>query len=142
MNARPDGIGLNGPLVGSNKSLIFSMDTDNCVAPPIPFVYCFCLQNLRRHMCCRAIKTKLIGVAASDYQCLYLCFSSNVTLFAGPMQSSKFGSNRRIWSGKFFYRKKEVKNFNSVWFKFLRYQQKTFLRFQIWGTFDEDENYL
>ena len=36
-----------------------SMDTDNRVAPPITFVYCFCLQNLRRHMCCRAIKTKL-----------------------------------------------------------------------------------
>ena len=48
-----------------------SMDTDNRVAPPIPFVYWFCLQNLRRHMCCRAIKTKLIGVAASAYQCLY-----------------------------------------------------------------------
>ena len=46
------------------------MDTDNRVAPPIPLVYWFCLQNLRRHMCCRAIKTKLIGVAASGYQCL------------------------------------------------------------------------
>ena len=48
------------------------MDYDNRVAPPIPFVYRFCLQNLRCHMCCRAIKTKLIGVAASAYQCLLL----------------------------------------------------------------------
>ena len=46
------------------------MDTDNHVAPPIQFVYCFCLHNLQRHMCSRAIKTKLIGVAASTYQCL------------------------------------------------------------------------
>ena len=46
------------------------MGTDNRIAPPIPFVYCFCLQKLRRHMCCREIKTKLIGVAASTYQCL------------------------------------------------------------------------
>ena len=33
------------------------MDTDNRVAPPIPLFYWFCLQNLRRHMCCRAIDT-------------------------------------------------------------------------------------
>ena len=46
------------------------MDTDNRVALPIPFVYWFCLQNLQCHMCCRVIKTKLIGVAASAYQCL------------------------------------------------------------------------
>ena len=26
--------------------------------PPITFVYCFGLQNLRHHMCCRAIKIK------------------------------------------------------------------------------------
>ena len=51
------------------------MDTDNRVAPPIPLVYWFCLQNLRRHMCCRAIKTKLIGVAASAYQCLLANFT-------------------------------------------------------------------
>ena len=49
------------------KNTVLPMDTDNRVAPPIPLVYWFCLQNLRRHMCCRAIKTKLIGVAASTY---------------------------------------------------------------------------
>ena len=38
-----------------------TMDTDNRVAPPIPFVYYFCLQNLQCHMCCSAIKTKLSG---------------------------------------------------------------------------------
>ena len=42
---------------------------DKRVASPIPFVYWFGLQNLRRHMWCRAIKTKLIGVAAITYQC-------------------------------------------------------------------------
>ena len=35
---------------------IYIMDTDNRVAPPILFVYWFGLQNLRRHMCCRAKK--------------------------------------------------------------------------------------
>ena len=45
------------------------MDTDNRMAPPILFVYQFVLQNLRRHMCCRPIKTKLIGVAAITYHC-------------------------------------------------------------------------
>ena len=34
------------------------MDTDKCVLPPIPFVYCFGLQNLRCHMSCRAMKNK------------------------------------------------------------------------------------
>ena len=43
----------------------FAMDTDNSVAPPIPLVYWFCLQNLRHHMCCIAIKTKLLGVVGS-----------------------------------------------------------------------------
>ena len=38
--------------------LCFDIETDKCVAPPITFVYWFGLQNLRRHMCCRAIKTK------------------------------------------------------------------------------------
>ena len=38
------------------------MDTVKCVGPPIPFVYWFGFQTLRRHMCCRAIKTILIGV--------------------------------------------------------------------------------
>ena len=33
------------------------IDTAKRVAPPITSVYCFGLQNLRRHMCCRAIKT-------------------------------------------------------------------------------------
>ena len=37
------------------------MDTAKCVALPITFVYCFGLQNLRRHMCCRVIKTNGIG---------------------------------------------------------------------------------
>ena len=32
-----------------------AMDTDKRVLPPIPFVYCFGLQNLRRHI---AIKNK------------------------------------------------------------------------------------
>ena len=38
-----------------------TMDTEKRVLPPIPFVYCFGLQNLQRHMCCRAIKTNGIG---------------------------------------------------------------------------------
>ena len=45
----------------SLKAIAFTfypMDTDKRVLPPIPFVYCFGLQNLRRHMCCRAIKNK------------------------------------------------------------------------------------
>ena len=37
------------------------MDTTKRVAPPITFVYCFGLQNLRRHMCCRAIKNGIGG---------------------------------------------------------------------------------
>ena len=56
------------------------MDTDNRVAPPIPFVYCFCLQNLQRHMCCRAIKTKL-GVAVSAYQCLERTLTAVTNIF-------------------------------------------------------------
>ena len=43
------------------------MDTDDRVAHPIPFVYWFGLQNLRRHMCCSPIKTKHIGVASITY---------------------------------------------------------------------------
>ena len=39
------------------------MDTAKHVAAPITFVYCLGLQNLRRHMCCRAIKTNGIGGA-------------------------------------------------------------------------------
>ena len=46
------------------------MDTAKRVVPPIPFVYWFVLQSLRHHMCCRAIKNKLIGVAEIAYQCL------------------------------------------------------------------------
>ena len=34
------------------------MDTDECVAPPIPFVYSFCSQNLQCHIFCRSIKKK------------------------------------------------------------------------------------
>ena len=34
------------------------MHTDKHVLPPIPFVYCFGLQNLRRHMSCKEIKKK------------------------------------------------------------------------------------
>ena len=35
-----------------------TMDTEKRVLPPIPFVYCFGLQNLQRHthLCYRAIK--------------------------------------------------------------------------------------
>ena len=43
---------------------------DKRVASPIPFVYWFGLQNLRRHMCCRAIKTTIIGVTVIAYQSL------------------------------------------------------------------------
>ena len=49
----------------------FIIETDKRVAPPIPFVYWLGLQNLRRHMCCRAIKTKRIGVTVIIYQSLY-----------------------------------------------------------------------
>ena len=56
------------------------MDTDNRVAPPIPFVYGFELQNLRRHMCCRAIKTKLIGVASNTHQRPQAIFTVSTTL--------------------------------------------------------------
>ena len=49
-----------------NSDLLFvTVDTDKRVPPPfspLVFVYWFGLQNLRRHMCCRAIKTTLIGV--------------------------------------------------------------------------------
>ena len=37
------------------------MDTAKRVVPTITFVYCFGLQNLRRHMCCRAITNKYRG---------------------------------------------------------------------------------
>ena len=45
-----------------------TMETDKRVVPPIPFVYWFGLQNLRRHMCGRANKTTIIGVAVIAYQ--------------------------------------------------------------------------
>ena len=40
--------------------LILSMDTAKRVVPPIMFVYCFGFQNLRRHMCCRAITKQMV----------------------------------------------------------------------------------
>ena len=56
--------------VYSEKTIYSIMDTAKYVAPPIPFVYWFGLQNLIRHMYCREIKIKLIGVAEIAYQCL------------------------------------------------------------------------
>ena len=58
-----------GNIANSSIRSINPMETDKRVAPPIPFAYWFGLQNLRHHMCCRAIKTKLIGVAVIAYQC-------------------------------------------------------------------------
>ena len=63
----------------------WKIETDKRVAPPIMFVYWIGLQNLKRHMCCRAIKTKLIGVVVNAYQCplvrplescLHICINS------------------------------------------------------------------
>ena len=36
------------------------MDTAKRMAPAIMLVYCFGLQNLRRHMCCKAIKWAVV----------------------------------------------------------------------------------
>ena len=75
---------------GSMNGLI---ETDKRMAP---FVYWFGLQNLRRHMCCRAIKTKLIGGTVIDYQCpLYnvpqkSCF---ITLSTG---AAGFGACKKV----------------------------------------------
>ena len=63
------------------KNTNLPMDTDNRVAPPIQFVYWFGLQNLRRHMCCRAIKTKLIGVTSITYQCQHSNFAKVGSMF-------------------------------------------------------------
>ena len=38
------------------------------------FVYWFVLQNLRHHICCRAIKTTIIGVTVINYQCPYTLY--------------------------------------------------------------------
>ena len=58
--------------VRTSQRLIKKMgiETDKRVAPSIIFVYLLGLHNLRRHLCCRAILTKLIGVAVIAYQCL------------------------------------------------------------------------
>ena len=47
----------------------YRAETDKRVAPPIPCVYWFGLQNLRHHMCCRAIIPKLLRVAVIAYHC-------------------------------------------------------------------------
>ena len=44
------------------------METYKQAGTPIPFVYCFELQNMQRHICCRAMKTTIIRVA---YQSLF-----------------------------------------------------------------------
>ena len=80
----------------------FCMDTDNHVAPPIPFVYWFELQNLRCHMCCREIKTKLIGVALMIYQC--------------PLCSKNKKDNVWIW-GK-FESLSGINTINPIWPKY------------------------
>ena len=43
------------------------IDTDKRVAPPIPFVYWFCLQNMWRRICCN--KNKIYRGTAIAYQC-------------------------------------------------------------------------
>ena len=48
-------------------SLVLTMEK---VATPILFVYWLGLQNLRHHICCRAIKTKVLEVAVIAYQSL------------------------------------------------------------------------
>ena len=50
-----------------------AIETDKRVATPIPFVFSFGLQNMWRHMCCRAIKTTIKGVAVITYQALMYC---------------------------------------------------------------------
>ena len=46
---------------GFHLAIISWMSSSHFFAPQFLFVYCFGLQNLRRHMCCRAIKTNGIG---------------------------------------------------------------------------------
>ena len=54
----------------SPSSHYLPMETDKRAGTPIPFVYWFGLQNLRRYnVCCRAIKTKVTEVTLIAYQC-------------------------------------------------------------------------
>ena len=57
----------------------------NHVVPPIPFVYWFGLQHLRRHMCCRAIKTTIIGRDRCDRTLISLyCDVKRTKINRGP----------------------------------------------------------
>ena len=96
LHVRRQNEGSTSARISKVPSKMFAMDTDTRVATPISFVYLFCL--LRRHICCRAIKT-IIGVTAIDYQCLteeigqseIICFQWRLTV--SHSVNPQFGHN-------------------------------------------------